>query len=89
MNEDRPSPWEQAPERRKRLGHKRAERLARRAEYWGTRLEAARQVGPDAVASLTFDRARSDFDRLSEQRRERAYAALTQAVDAVREAHAE
>ncbi|MDF4254625.1 hypothetical protein [Streptomyces sp. WMMB303] len=89
MAEDRPSPWEQAPERRKKLAHKRAERLARRAEYWGKRLEAARQIGPEAVASLTFDRVRGDFDRLDGERRERAYLALAQALNAVREAHAE
>lgn len=83
----KPSPWTAPPERQKKLRQRKAERLARRAEYWGHRIETARQIGPEAAAALTFDRARSDLDRLPEERREQAYEALIQAIDQAREKH--
>jgi hypothetical protein len=85
----RPSPWHQPPERPRKLAVRKAERLARRAQYWGERIEAARHVGPEAVASLTFDRARKELDALPVEQRERAFTALTEAIDRVRETHAQ
>jgi hypothetical protein len=89
VNDSKPSPWEQPPQRQKKLAQRKAERLARRAEYWGQRIDAARQVGLEAAASLTFDRARGELDRLSGDQRERALEALIEAIDRVREAHAQ
>jgi hypothetical protein len=89
MNAPRLSPWQQPPERQKKLAQRKAERLARRAQYWGERIEAARGLGPEAAASLTFDRARSELDRLPEAQRERAFGALAEAIDRIRETHAQ
>ncbi|MCY0917021.1 hypothetical protein OS965_02370 [Streptomyces sp. H27-G5] len=85
----RPSPWQQPPERPKKLAQRRAERLARRAQYWGGLLDAARQMGPQAFASTTFDRARVEIDRLPAGQQERAYEALAAAIDRIRESHAQ
>lgn len=87
--EPRLSPWQQPPERPKKLAQRRAERLARRAEFWGERLAAARELGPEAAASMTFDRARSELERLPTEQRERAFGALAEAIDRIREAHAQ
>lgn len=89
MNHVPKSPWEVPPQRQKKLSQRKAERLARRAAYWGGRIEAARQIGVEAAAALTFDRARGDLDRLPAADRERAFEALIEAVDRVREAHAQ
>lgn len=86
---NRPSPWQQPPERPKKLAQRKAERLARRAQYWGDRLAAARDLGPDAFAAMIFDRARNELERLPEEQRERAFEALADAVDRVRETHAQ
>lgn len=87
--EPRLSPWQQPPKRPKKLAQRKAERLARRAEYWGVRLAAARELGPDVAASMIFDRARSELDRLPTEQRERAFEALADAIDRIREAHAQ
>lgn len=89
MNDHRPSPWQQPPERQKKLAQRKAERLARRAQYWGDRLAAAQELGPEAVASVTFDRARRELDRLPTEQRERALGALADAIDRIRETHAQ
>ncbi|MEW1724295.1 hypothetical protein [Streptomyces sp. NPDC093109] len=89
MNEGKPSPWSSPPTRQKKLRDKRAEKLARRAGHWGGRLAAAREAGPAAYAAMVFDRARGELDRLPEAARETAYEALAQAVDRVREQHAQ
>lgn len=83
------SPWNNPPQRAKTLRRRRAEKLARRAEYWGRRLEAARQEGPDMVAAVTFDRLRSTLDKLPAQDRDRAYEQVTQALEDIRERHAQ
>lgn len=83
------NPWNAPPERAKKLRQKRAEKAARRAQFWGRRLEAAREIGPEEVAAITWDRARGALDKLPDDARERAYAALTVAVDYVREQHAQ
>ncbi|MFH8558915.1 hypothetical protein ACH4FE_35735 [Streptomyces celluloflavus] len=87
MNDTKQSPWNTPPERQKKLRQRKAERLARRAEYWGQRIEAAREIGPEAAASLVFDRARGDLDRLPSERREGAYEALMDAIEHVRVTH--
>ncbi|MFB7552596.1 hypothetical protein ACFRCI_38005 [Streptomyces sp. NPDC056638] len=89
MNDTPKSPWEVPPQRQKKLAQRRAERLARRAAYWGERIEAARNIGPEAAASLTFDRARGELERLPDDKREAAFEALIRAVDTVRETHAQ
>ncbi|HBF84088.1 MAG TPA: hypothetical protein DD420_30435 [Streptomyces sp.] len=89
MNESPKSPWEVPPQRQKKLSQRRAERLARRAAYWGERIAAARNIGCEAAASLTFDRARGELERLPEDKREAAFDALIRAVDKVRETHAQ
>jgi hypothetical protein len=83
------APWNNPPERKKTLRRKRAEKQARRAEHWGRRLEEARQEGPDMVAAVTFDRLRGALDKLPAADRERAYEALTQALEHIRETHAQ
>ncbi|MCX4543798.1 hypothetical protein [Streptomyces sp. NBC_01565] len=83
------SPWHQPPQRPKKLAQRKAERLARRAQYWGERLAAAGELGPEAVASVTFDRARKELDALPAEQRQRAFAALADVIDRVREAHAQ
>lgn len=82
-------PWNNPPERKKPLRRKRAEKLARRAEFWGRRLQAARQEGPDVVAAVTFDRLRATLDRLPAGARGRAYEAVEQALENIRETHAQ
>lgn len=83
------APWNSPPERTKTLRQRRAEKLARRAERWGQRLEAARAEGADMVAAVTFDRLRAGLDSLPAGARDRAYEAATEALDRVREMHAE
>lgn len=83
------SPWAAPPQRQKKLSQRRAERLARRAEYWGQRIAAARNISLEAAASLTFDRARGELDRLPDHLRDAAWEALIRAVDKVRETHAQ
>ncbi|MFI0822211.1 hypothetical protein ACH4TX_41755 [Streptomyces sp. NPDC021098] len=83
------APWTSPPQREKTLRRRRAEKLARRAERWGQRLESARQEGPDMLAAVTFDRLRAALDRLPNTARDRAYEAAVQALDRIREAHTE
>lgn len=83
------APWTNPPQREKTLRRRRAEKLARRAERWGQRLESARQEGPDMLAAVTFDRLRAAFDNLPSATRDRAYEAATEALDRVRETHTE
>ncbi|MFI8007950.1 hypothetical protein [Streptomyces sp. NPDC086010] len=87
--QQKPSPWDVPPQRQKKLRQRRAEKLARRAQYWGERLSAAREIGPEAAAAVTFDRARGELDRLPDGPRERAFEALILAVEQVREKHAQ
>lgn len=84
-----PSPWSDPPARKKPLRRRRAEKQARRAEFWGGRLAAAQEQGPAAVAAVRFDRARTALARLPDAARMRAFEELGEAVDRVREAHAE
>jgi hypothetical protein len=77
------------PTRRKPLSVKRAESLARRAQTWGRRVEAAKEAGPAAVATIQFDWARASFNRLDDPAAERAWSALTEALTRVREEHAQ
>jgi hypothetical protein len=77
------------PTRRKPLSVKRAESLARRAQTWGRRVEAAKEAGPAAVATVQFDWARATFARLDGAEAERAWVALTEALTRVREEHAQ
>jgi hypothetical protein len=83
------SPWNNPPQREKTLRKRRAEKLARRAEHWGRRLEAARLEGPDMVAAVVFDRLRSALDKLPATARDRAYEDVAQALENVRERHAQ
>ncbi|MFJ5142740.1 hypothetical protein [Streptomyces sp. NPDC088707] len=83
------TPWDNPPERKKTLRRKRAEKLARRAEHWGARLAEARAEGSDMEASVLFDRLRGEFDRLPETARERAYEDVVQALERLRETHAQ
>ncbi|OIJ95406.1 hypothetical protein [Streptomyces colonosanans] len=83
------APWNNPPERTKKLRRKRAEKLARKAEHWGRRLEEARQEGPDMVAAVTFDRLRGELDRLPAGPRDRAYEDVVRALEHVRESHAQ
>lgn len=83
------SPWSNPPQRTKTLRRRRAEKQGRRAEYWGQRLETARLEGPDMVAAVTFDRLRSVLDKLPTEARNRAYEAAAQALEHVREVHAQ
>lgn len=83
------SPWHNPPQRAKTLRTRRAEKLARRAEHWGRRLDAARTEGPDRVAAVTFDRLRSALDKLPTGARDRAYEDTVQALDHLRERHAQ
>lgn len=83
------APWNNPPERAKTLRQRRAEKLARRAERWGQRLQVARAEGQDMVAAVTFDRLRAALDGLPSAARDRAYEAATEALDRVREMHAE
>lgn len=83
------SPWTNPPARPKKLRDRRAERKARRAEFWGARLQQATDDGPEAVAAVTWDRARSALDRLPDTARQSAYRALAEAIDRVRETHAQ
>ncbi|MFK8851354.1 hypothetical protein [Streptomyces sp. Ac-502] len=82
-------PWNNPPERKKPLRRKRAEKLARRAEHWGRRLEEAREEGPDMVAAVIFDRLRGELDTLPQTARDRAYDDVTRALERVRETHAQ
>lgn len=83
------SPWDSPPQRTKKLRVRRAEKDARRAEFWGRRLEEARLAGPDAVAAVAWDRARGTLDKLRGADRDRAFEELTRAVDRIREQHAQ
>ena len=83
------SPWNNPPERTKTLRRRRAEKQARRAEYWGVRLEKARAEGPDLEAAVTFDRLRATLDRLPTAARNSAYDDAIRALDHVREKHAQ
>ncbi|MFD7922519.1 hypothetical protein ACFV3R_25245 [Streptomyces sp. NPDC059740] len=83
------APWTNPPKREKTLRRRRAEKLARRAESWGRRLEEARTEGPDVVTAVAFDRLRAAFDQLPGSLRDRAYEAATVALDRVRETHTE
>ncbi|MEH0441910.1 hypothetical protein QBA74_41605 [Streptomyces scabiei] len=83
------APWNNPPQRKKTLRRKRAEKQARRAQHWGQRLEEARQEGPDMVAAVTFDRLRGVLDKLPADARARAYEAATQALEHIRETHAQ
>lgn len=83
------SPWNNPPQRSKTLRRRRAEKQARRAEHWGRRLEEARQDGPDMVAAVTFDRLRGALDKLPDADRDRAYEATAQALEHIRETHAQ
>ncbi|MEU6621907.1 hypothetical protein ABZ926_14180 [Streptomyces litmocidini] len=83
------APWNNPPERRKPLRRKRAEKLARRAEHWGARLAEARAEGPDMEAAVLFDRLRGELDRLPQAARERAYEDVVQALERIRETHAQ
>lgn len=83
------APWVNPPVRTKPLRQRRAEKLARRAERWGQRIEAARQEGPDMVAAVTFDRLRAAIGNLPDAARDRAYEAAAQALDHIRETHTE
>ena len=88
MNE-RLAPWADPPARQKTLRRRRAERQARRAEFWGQRIADAEQDGPPAAAAVRIDWARTALGRLPETARHRAFEELGQAIDRVREAHAE
>jgi hypothetical protein len=77
------------PVRRKPLAVKRAEQLARRAQTWGLRVEAAKEKGAAAVATVQFDWARATLKRLDGPAAERAWEALTEALMRVREEHAQ
>ncbi|MGO4634982.1 hypothetical protein AB4225_29245 [Streptomyces sp. 2RAF24] len=83
------APWNDPPERKKTLRRKRAEKLARRAEHWGRLLEEARSEGPEMVAAVAFDRLRGQLDKLPVSARERAYEDVVQALDRIRETHAQ
>ena len=89
MSDIETAPWNNPPQRRKPLRRKRAEKLARKAERWGQRLEDARKEGPDAVAEVTFDRLRSSLARLPQEARDRAYEAVAAALETIRETHAQ
>lgn len=89
MNSPESSPWNVPPQREKTLRRKRAEKAARKAQLWGRRLDEAREIGPEEVAAVTWDRARAALEGLPDATRERAYQALTDAVDRVREQHAQ
>ncbi|MDP9954275.1 MULTISPECIES: hypothetical protein [Streptomyces] len=83
------APWNNPPERKKPLRRKRAEKLARRAEHWGRRLEEARAQGPDMVAAVAFDRLRKALDSLPADARERAFEDAVSTLDQIRERHAQ
>jgi hypothetical protein len=83
------APWSSPPQRAKKLRDRKAERQARKAEFWGRRLQEAAEDGPEALAAMQWDRARAALDRLPDQARKRAYEALAQVVDRVRETHAQ
>lgn len=83
------APWIDPPHRPKTLRRRRAERQARKAEFWGSRLAAAQQEGPAAVAAVQFDRARTTLARLPDLARMRAFEELGEVIDRVREMHAE
>ncbi|MER0443203.1 hypothetical protein ABR738_01185 [Streptomyces sp. Edi4] len=89
MSDTETAPWNNPPQRAKPLRRKRAEKLARQAERWGERLEEARLEGPDMVAAVTFDRLRRALNGLPAEARDRAYEAVTQALDTIRETHAQ
>ncbi|WP_030593779.1 hypothetical protein [Streptomyces anulatus] len=89
MNSTQGAPWNNPPERAKPLRRKRAEKLARRAEHWGRRLEEARQEGPDMVAAVAFDRLRKALDTLPADARERAFEDAVSTLDQIRERHAQ
>jgi hypothetical protein len=86
---ERPGPWVDPPERKKPLRKRRAERQARKAEFWGARLAVAEEQGPAETSAVRFDRARTALARLPESARTRAFEELGQAIDRVRETHAE
>lgn len=77
------------PDRRKRLSVRRAERLARRAEAWGARVEEAREQGGAEVAAVQFDWTRAVINRLGPADRETAWTALAEAITRIREEHAQ
>jgi hypothetical protein len=83
------APWSNPPQRSKPLRRRRAERLARRAEFWGDRLTRAAQEGPEAVAAVQWDRARTTLSRLPPDQQDKAWEALAAAIDRVRETHAQ
>ncbi|MFF7365433.1 MULTISPECIES: hypothetical protein [unclassified Streptomyces] len=89
MNDHPAAPWNNPPERSKPLRRKRAEKLARRAEHWGRRLEEARAQGPDMVAAVAFDRLRKALDALPAGARERAFEDVVSTLDQIRERHAQ
>jgi len=81
------APWVNPPQRDKKLRARKAERAARRAEFWGRRRDQARAEGPEAVAQFEWDRARASLERLNEPARSTAFEALARAVEIVREKH--
>lgn len=81
------APWVNPPQRDKKLRTRKAERAARRAEFWGRRREEAQAEGPEAVAEFEWDRARASLERLAEPARSTAFEALARAVETVREKH--
>lgn len=89
MNDTATAPWSNPPQRKKPLKKKRAERTARKAEHWGGRLEQARQEGPEEHAAVTFDRLRSELNKLPESYRDAAYEAVVQDLERLREKHAQ
>lgn len=82
-------PWTNPPKRKKTLQERKAEKIARKAAFWGERLTQAVQEGPREVAIVQWDRAKAVLNRLPDNERDRAYAVLADAIDRVREAHAE
>ncbi|MET7713684.1 hypothetical protein [Streptomyces sp. NPDC005407] len=86
---DKASPWDRPPQRAKTLRTKAAEKKARRAEFWGRRIQDAQQDGPQAVAVVAWDRVRGSLARLPEAARDRGFEALAEAADRIREQYAQ
>ncbi|MFB7076497.1 hypothetical protein [Streptomyces sp. NPDC056308] len=89
MKDTATEPWNNPPRREKTLRRRRAEKLARRAEHWGQRLQEAREEGPDMAAAVAFDRLRGALDKLPEADRNRGYEDAERALDRIRETHAQ
>lgn len=83
------APWTNPPTRAKTLSQRRSETKARRAQRWGQRVAAAEAEGARAVVEAQFDWARSSLSRLPGPAQERAWQALAETIQKVREEHAQ